>query len=96
MTSQWTTLLSSRNKGYNSTLKDTTLKEDAALAFKAFNPNISAQPYYLPLIATTRVLLLEANHITQLYLHNHSICLKEPDRSLSGLAVIKRHVALPG
>ena len=72
MTSQWTTLLSSGNKGYNSTLKDTALKEDAALAFKAFNPNISAQPYYLPLIATTGVLLLEANHITQLYLHNHS------------------------
>jgi len=53
-------------------LKDTALKEDAALAFKAFNANISAQLYYLPLIATTRMLLVEANHVTQLYLHNHS------------------------
>ena len=42
------------------------------LAFEAFNPDISPEPDYLPLIATTGVLLLEANHITQLYLHNHS------------------------
>ena len=47
------------------------------LAFEAFNPDISPEPDYLPLIATTGVLLLEANHITQLYLHNHSLCLKE-------------------
>ncbi len=47
------------------------------LAFKAFNTYISAEPHYLPLIAAAGVLLLEANHITQLYLHNHSFCLKE-------------------
>ena len=95
MTSQWTTLLSSGNKGSNSTLKDAAVKEDAALAFKAFNPNISAKPYHLPLIATTGVLLLEANHITQLYLHNHSICLKELDIGLSGRAVMRQRAALP-
>lgn len=52
-------------------LKDAAVEEDTALAFKAFNPDISAQPYYLPLIATTGVLLLEANHIAQLYWHDH-------------------------
>jgi hypothetical protein len=69
--------LTSRNKGFNSTLKDTSLKENAALASKAFNPYVSPEPDYFPLIATTGVLLLEANHITQLDLHNHSFCLKE-------------------
>ena len=81
MNSRWATLLSSGNKGYNSTLKEAAVEEDMALAFKAFNADISPQPYHLPLIATTRVLLLETNHIAQLYLHNHSICLKELDGS---------------
>ena len=40
--------------------------------FKAFNPYIGAEPGYLPLVAAAGVLLLEANHITQLYLHNHA------------------------
>ena len=47
------------------------------LTFKAFNTDISTESDYLPLIATTGMLLLEADHITQLYLHNHSSCLKE-------------------
>ncbi len=42
------------------------------LAFKAFDSNISAEPDYLPLIAAAWVLLLEADHITQPYLRNHS------------------------
>ena len=42
------------------------------LTFNTFNAYISAEPDYLPLIATTGVFLLEANHITELYLHNHS------------------------
>ncbi len=46
-------------------------------AFEAFNPDIGADSDYLPLVAATGVLLLEANHITQLYLHNHFSCLKE-------------------
>ena len=44
------------------------------LTFNAFDSYISAEPDYLPLIATTGVLFLEANYITQLYLHNHSSC----------------------
>lgn len=47
------------------------------LTFNAFDSYISAEPDYLPLIATTGVLLLEANHIAQLYLHNHAFCLNE-------------------
>ena len=42
------------------------------LAFKALNSNVGAEPDYLPLVTAARVLLLEANHISQLYLHNHS------------------------
>ena len=41
------------------------------LASEAFNPDVSPQPDHLPLITAAGVLLLEANHITQLYLHNH-------------------------
>jgi len=72
MTSQWATLLSSGNEGFNSALKDTSFQEDTVLAFEAFNPNISPQPDYPPLITATGMLFLEANDITQLYLHNHS------------------------
>ena len=39
-------------------------------AFKALNLNVSAETDYLPLIAAAGVFLLEADHITQLYLHN--------------------------
>jgi hypothetical protein len=66
-------LLTSGNKGFDPALKDTSLKEHSVLALKAFNPNISPEPDHLPLIATAGVLLLEANHIAQLYLHNHSL-----------------------
>jgi hypothetical protein len=69
-------LLSSGNEGFNSTLKDTSLEENTVPAFKALNPNVNAQPDYLPLIATAGVFLLEANHITQLYFHSHSFTLK--------------------
>ena len=47
------------------------------LAFKAFYPDVNPESNHLPLVAATGMLLLEANHITQLYLHNHSSCLKE-------------------
>tara|TARA_B100000315_G_C14423907_1_gene516882 strand:+ start:138 stop:275 length:138 start_codon:yes stop_codon:yes gene_type:complete len=43
-------------------------KKDEALTFKTFNADISVEPDYLPFIAAARVLLLEVNHITQLYL----------------------------
>jgi len=77
MTSPWATLLSSGKEGFDSSLKDTALKENVMLAFEALNPYISAKPDHLPFIAATGVLLLKANHITQLYLGNHSFCLKE-------------------
>jgi len=64
-------LLPSGNKGFNPALEDAALKENTALAFEAFNPDISTEPDYLPLIATAGMFLLEAHHITQLYLHNH-------------------------
>ena len=70
-------LLSSGNKGFNPALEDAALKENTVLTFETFNPNISAKPDYLPLVATARMFLLEANHITQLYLHNYFSCLKE-------------------
>ena len=41
------------------------------LAAEASNPYIGTEPDYLPFIATAGVLLLEANYITQLYLHDH-------------------------
>jgi len=57
-------LLPPGDKGFNSTLKDATLKDNTALAFKTFNPYISPKPDYLPFVATTGVLLLDADYIT--------------------------------
>jgi hypothetical protein len=62
-------LLSPGNKGFNPALEDAALKENTALAFEAFNPDISAKPDYLPLITTAGMFLFEAHHITQLYFH---------------------------
>ena len=42
------------------------------LAFKALDLYLGAGLYHLPLAAAAGVLLLEANHITWLYLHNHA------------------------
>ena len=41
-------------------------KEDEALTFETFNADTSVELDYLPFIAAAGVLLLEANHITQL------------------------------
>ncbi len=56
--------MSSGDKGFDSTLKDDAVKKDIVLTFKAFNADVSAEPDYLPLIAATGVLLLEANYIS--------------------------------
>jgi len=69
-------LLSSGDEGFNSALKDTSLEENTVTTFKALNPNVSTRLDYLPFIATAGVFLLETNHITQLYLHNHAFSLK--------------------
>ena len=68
-------LLTWGDKGFNAALKDAPLQENSALALKAFNPDISPEPDYLPLIATAGVLLLEANRIAQLYLQDHFFTL---------------------
>ena len=65
-------LLASRYEGFYSTLKNTTSQEDAVLAFEAFDTDIGAESDYLPLVAATGVLFLQANHIAQLYLHKHT------------------------
>jgi len=67
MTSPWATLLSSGNKGFDSSLKDTALKENVVLAFEALNPYISAQPHHLPFIAAAGVLLLEVDYVSNVY-----------------------------
>jgi hypothetical protein len=71
-------LLTSGDKGFNPAFKDAALKEDPALAFKAFNPDINPQPDHLPIKTAAGVLLLKANRIAQLYLHNHGFYLKGP------------------
>ena len=63
--------LSSGDEGFNPTLEDTSLKENPALAFNAFNSYISTESDYLPLVAAAGMLSLEAYYIAQLYLHNH-------------------------
>jgi len=60
--------LTSGNEGFNPALKDTSPEEYPVLAVKAFNPYISPQPDYLPLVAATGVLLFQADYITQLYI----------------------------
>jgi len=69
-------LLTSGNEGFDPAFKDAALKENTALAFEALNPDVSSQPDYLPLIAAAGVLLLEADYITQFYLHNHFLASK--------------------
>ena len=60
------------NEGLDPPFQDAALQQDAALALEALNPDISPEPDYLPVIAATGVLFLEADHIPQPYLHNHA------------------------
>ena len=60
----------------HSALKDAALEENTVSTFEALNPDVSAESGYLPLIVAAGVLLLEANYIAQLYLHDHSFSLK--------------------
>lgn len=60
----------------NSALKDASLKENTVSTFKALDPNVGTEPDYLPLIVAARVLLLQVNYITLLYLDNHSFHLR--------------------
>ena len=53
---------------FDSAFKDTAFQKDVALTFKTFNADSGVESDYLPLVAAAGVLLLEVNHITQLYL----------------------------
>jgi len=65
-------LLSPGNEGFNPAFKDTSVKENAALTFEAFNPYVGTESDHLPFVAPAGVFFLEADHITQLYINNHS------------------------
>ncbi len=60
------------NNTFNPALKNAALKKNPVVTFKAFNSDIGAKPDYLPFIAATGVLLLEADNITELYLQAYS------------------------
>ncbi len=53
---------------FDPALKRTAFKKNTMLTFETFNTYVSAKPDYLPFIAAAGMLLLEANHITKLYL----------------------------
>jgi len=69
----WSFFSSAGDDGFNSTLKDTALKENVTLALKTLNSDISPDSHHLPLARATGVLLPEAHHIAQLYLRNHLV-----------------------
>ena len=69
-------LLSSGDDCFNPALKNASFEENAVSAFEALHPNVGAESDHLPLVAAAGVFLLEADHVTQLYLHNHSFPLK--------------------
>jgi hypothetical protein len=69
--------LTSRDKSFNPALKDRSAKQYPTLALEAFYTDVSSHPDHLPLITATGVLLLEADHVTQPYLHNHACYLRE-------------------
>lgn len=50
-------------------LKNAPRQKHAPVALLTPDPNISAHPYHLPLVAATGVLLLKAHNIANLYLH---------------------------
>jgi len=53
------------DKLLNPAFEYASFQEDASLAFKACNPDVSSEPHYPPLIAAAGVLLLEADYITK-------------------------------
>ena len=53
---------------FDSALKDTAFKKNPVLTLKAFNTYVSPESDYLPFIAATGMLLLEANYIAELYI----------------------------
>ena len=64
-------LLSPGNKIFNPALEDTSLEKDAVMAFEAFYAYITPQPYHLPLVAATGMLLFETDYITEFNFYDH-------------------------
>jgi hypothetical protein len=52
-------------------LEDSACQEDAALASLAPDTDVGSESYHLPLVTTTWMLFLEADHVSQPYLGNH-------------------------
>ena len=62
----WRTMLfSPRNKTFNTACEDVRLQQHLMLAVRALYADVSPEPAYLPVIATTSVLFLEANDIVK-------------------------------
>lgn len=68
------------DKSFYPAFQKTALQQNVAPAFLTFNADIGTDPDYPPLIATAGMLFLEANDITQPYLHNHSFSRSETGR----------------
>ena len=64
-------LRSARYESPDAALEDTPCQEDAALASLAPDADVGPEPYHLPLVTATGMLLLEADHVSQSYLGNH-------------------------
>jgi hypothetical protein len=64
-------LRSSRYEVTDTALEDTPCHEDMTLTSLAYNTDVGSEPYYLPLVAATRMLLPEADYVSQPYLSSH-------------------------
>lgn len=69
-------LLFPGDKGFNPALEDAAFEENTALAPEALDSDIGPEPDYLPFVAAAGVFLLEADDVTQPYLHDHLFTLK--------------------
>jgi len=65
------------DKGANTAFEYTAWQEDPVLAALAPDADIGPEPDYLPLVAATGMLFLEADHVPQSYLGDHwlSCCM---------------------
>jgi hypothetical protein len=69
-------LLPVGDKGFNAALKGASGKEDVVLALEASDSYICPDPYHLPLVTPAGVAFLEADDVTQPYLHDHLLTSK--------------------
>jgi hypothetical protein len=65
-------LFTLRNEALYPSLEGSPFKQYAALTLQAADTDIGSQPYYLPVITTARVFLLQADDIAQSYFHYHN------------------------